>query len=743
MACASINIFTAATDSNLCSGGGDFVRLYGDNTILPLPGGIELYPDSSCTPGTEIIDTFYFEYQGYIYYYYNGGTDSDPVPCPTPTPTPTMTVTPTPTITPTITSTNTPTPTITSTNTPTPTPTPTPSPTACPQDCSGCGPSYSAYSEDQCYSLDIIGATPPLTTFSLVKSNGSIAYSWRGSFVYDPGYSVSGYTNFGGGDFVNLPSIPLWENTSVADSIKGPLNRCGVWTCNTGACPPFSVWIGFSQCLDIEETKTYYIGIGGDNEFKLVLDGITIVNTRLSNAYWYGLGQNRPFQRWNIYPITINSGSHILELYGWNDGSIGTMGCEIYDNTLSELNSATVYSDLDVLFTSSGQSEVTIVQDGSGNYLSSGYTCSSGYVYNACNDTCVKYEFCDICVPVKYCIINTDSYNGTYGPSGTYGLYDSYSGLTGYIFYSTTEDRWCLAGYLGDPCVQFGAYNSMSPTPDLDDTVMYPGICVTTTTTTNPCSTLDIDAIFDCYIPPTPTNTPTPSITPTLTPTPSPTDPCGGRFLEASGFTISSTPTPTPTLTPSPTPVIIRPCVFSGEVIFNSINEIIQCSNSKKFKDCFTGIDYFTSDVVYLYGTTEIPKEGYVYNAIINNQGCCVTFEGLVDNISGVDIIELTNEVGPANTGSCLQCNAQVTPTPTLTPTMTPTPTPTASPCVSYQYRVTNLSPSRLTVQYMDCGKGFESLSLNGNTSAIICSITTPTSNNPQNLQVTPLGFSC
>jgi hypothetical protein len=364
-------------------------------------------------------------------------------------------------------------------------------------------------------------------------------------------------------------------------------------------------------------------------------------------------------------------------------------------------------------------------------------------VYNACNDTCVKYEFCDICVPEKYCIINTDSYNGTYSPSGTYGLYNSYSGLTGYIFYSTTEDRWCLAGNLGDPCVQFGAYNSMLPTPDLDDTVMYDGVCVTTTTTINPCSTLDIDAIFDCYIPPTPTNTPTPSTTPTSTPTPTPTNPCGGRFLDASGTTISSTPTPTPTVTPSSTPVVTRPCTFSGEVVFNSINEIIQCSNSKKFKDCFTGVDYFTSEVVYLSGTTEIPKEGYVYNAVINNQGSCVTFEGLVDNISGVDIIELTNEVGPSSAGACLSCNVQISPTPTSTPTPTPTPTPTSSPCVTYQYTVTNLSPTSINVSYVDCTIGFQTTPLPGNTSTIICSTIPPTSKNQQNLQVTQTGFIC
>jgi hypothetical protein len=344
------------------------------------------------------------------------------------------------------------------------------------------------------------------------------------------------------------------------------------------------------------------------------------------------------------------------------------------------------------------------------------------------------------------CIYNTVTYDGNYTLSGTYNSFNYYTNITtsvGFIFYSTSENRWCLSSNLGDPCVQFGSYNSQSTTPDLDDTVMYPGVCVTTTTTTDPCSTLDIDAIFDCYIPPTPSITATLTPTPTITPTPSSTDVCGGRFVIASGITVSSTPTPTPTLTPSPTPQITRPCTFSGEAMFNSISEIIQCSNSKKFKDCFTGIDYYTSETLYISGSTELPKEGYVYNAIINNQGFCVVFEGLVDNISGVDNITLTNEVGPSDTGSCLFCNAQPTPTPTLTPTTTPTPTPTASPCVTYQYNVTNLSPSKITVQYVDCVVGLRSMSLNGNTSTTVCSTTLPTSNNPQNLQVTQTGFIC
>lgn len=346
------------------------------------------------------------------------------------------------------------------------------------------------------------------------------------------------------------------------------------------------------------------------------------------------------------------------------------------------------------------------------------------------------------CPSDTYCIYQTGTYDGDYTSGGTYNGQTYYSGSSGYIFSSSTENRWCLAANLGDPCVQFGPLGSTSSTPDLDDTVMYAGVCITTTTTTDPCADLNFDAVFDCYIPPTPSITPTISVTPTLTPTPTSSDPCGGRYMSATGFTVSSTPTPTPTLTPSPTPVITRPCNFSGEVIFNSINEIIQCGNSKKFKDCFTGFDYYTTESILVSGSTS-PKEGYVYNAIINGQGYCVIFEGLVENVSGVDNIYLTDEVGPSSSGSCIRCNAVISPTPTSTPTPTPTPTPTQSPCVSYEYRVTNNSPSKITIYYINCKQINKQVNLPGNSSIIICSPSTITSNNPQNTQITQLPSTC
>jgi hypothetical protein len=343
---------------------------------------------------------------------------------------------------------------------------------------------------------------------------------------------------------------------------------------------------------------------------------------------------------------------------------------------------------------------------------------------------------------LSYCVYNDPTYNDTYQWNGTYNGYSYYSGITSgnFIFYSTGETRWCLAQNLGDPCDQFGPYGSTSACPDLDDTVMYDGSCVTTTTTTDPCLTFDFTAIFDCLVPITPSTTPTATPTPTPTPTPSPSNPCGGVSMTVTSSGYTPTPTPTMTPTPSPSPQVTRPCNFSGEVIFNAFSEILQCANSKKFKDCFTGIDYYTSDIVLVSGTTA-PKEGYIYNATINGQGYCVLYEGLFENISGVDDINLTYEVGSQLNGACLDCLPNLTSTPTPTPTNTPTPTPSPSSCVSYQYTVTNQSPVLFKFNYTSCS-GSQTQGIPPFSSIIVCATVTPTTTSP-NIQITPLSSIC
>lgn len=273
-----------------------------------------------------------------------------------------------------------------------PTPTPTATPSCFIDDCASCGPSYSAYNETTCYSISSIPATPPSNPYTLVPKS-YISYSGFGTYVYNPGYNVSGYTNSITDGLYTIINTPfLWKNTTSSYT-SGPLNRCGLWV--NGSGQPENTWVGFSVCLDVLTTKTYYIGIAGDNHFKLTLDGNVIVNTRLAISQWYG--SNYPFTRWNVYPITINSGPHILELFGWNNESFASFGCEIYDNTLNELITATTLSDLNIIFTSSGITSANVIQNSYDEYLDTGFSCPDGYVYNHCTNTCEFFSFCYTC----------------------------------------------------------------------------------------------------------------------------------------------------------------------------------------------------------------------------------------------------------------------------------------------------------------------------------------------------------
>jgi len=300
---------------------------------------------------------------------------------------------------------------------------------------------------------------------------------------------------------------------------------------------------------------------------------------------------------------------------------------------------------------------------------------------------------------IDICISNTGVYDDTYTIDGLYNSLDYYTGATNgyYIFYSTTESRWCLAANLGDPCILFGPTNSVNICPDFYSGIIVDGLCPTPTPTpTLPC-VIDFDAIFDCDVFVTPTPTPTPTPTSTLTPTPTPTNVCGGVSLDVTANTYSPTPTTTPTLTPTPSSPIDRPCNFDGIAKFNSVDGFIVCATSKKFEDCFTGIEYYTTQTLFdSFGNLLVV--GDVYGGTINGISSCFIFQTIVDNISGGDKVVITTEYGPSSKGSCLNC-FPISNTPTLTPTITPTPT---TPCLCLSYRIHNITTDSI-IEFMSC----------------------------------------
>lgn len=469
----------------------------------------------------------------------------------TPSNTPTISVTPSNTPTISVTPSNTPTISVTPSQTPTISITPSVTPSTTPPievDCSLCvGTGWLPYNDNCCYRINITGATAPTTPLNLGPQDLEV-YSMNGTQFFSSGFNPDGTgtldfeygTPFVGGSYLGN----LWGNAAF-NLVDGPLNRCGLWKIPYDGQPYF-VWVGFSTCLTgLTSTQTYYIGIGADNEYRLVLDGVEILNT-IPNS-WVDF----QFKWWHVYPVVIGAGDHVLEVYGLNLGSDAVFGCEIYNNTLQQLTAATNYNQLNVIFTTSGQTLSNVVQDpNTGQYISSGFTCPSGYTYTSCSGNCVQYEYC--------CLTPTPTPEPTATPTTTPSQTPTVSetpkcncdccqvtitGKGNYVYYD------CLGNIVeggGDvnisDCMNMNLYYFFDNTL----TVTFGLCCQQQTPTPTPTYTS------------TPTNTPTKSSTPTKTPTMTQTP------------TKTSTPTKTPTMTPTKTPPSTIKTVWLGFDVFGS-----------------------------------------------------------------------------------------------------------------------------------------------------------------------------
>jgi hypothetical protein len=241
------------------------------------------------------------------------------------------------------------------------------------------------------YYRDIItSASPPILALEIYKPTiTSTQYSADGTIIYDS---------------LNVPILTLttpnvWKNSVPDTNVNsGPLNRSGIWSNTTSGVimTPIDTWVGFSVCLTgLTEGHQYYVGVGGDNGYSLWYDGTEIAsefNLNLVN-----------FRKWHVFPIIATGGKHILELYGINKTystpgpNPARFGCEVYDNTLSELTAATSYANLNVLFSSDERvgAYFDIGKDLSGNQTIYGYTCPGGGIYSSCDGVCVEKVYCN------------------------------------------------------------------------------------------------------------------------------------------------------------------------------------------------------------------------------------------------------------------------------------------------------------------------------------------------------------
>lgn len=122
-------------------------------------------------------------------------------------------------------------------------------------------------------------------------------------------------------------------------TLPGPLNRIGVWPCTAAD----NQWISINRVLTVAADTLYYVGIAGNNAFRIVVDNVLKVEVGVTN-------KDSAYKQFYIIPVRLAAGTHYLGFEAYNFQSTASLGVEIYLNTKAQIMAATSYSGLNVLF---------------------------------------------------------------------------------------------------------------------------------------------------------------------------------------------------------------------------------------------------------------------------------------------------------------------------------------------------------------------------------------------------------
>ena len=216
-------------------------------------------------------------------------------------------------------------------------------------------------------------------------------YSAYGALVYNAGYGPGGVgvagdvlngmtVDIGAGNVTQLLTANVWQSDNSTGDNNGPANRAGIWVC------PYTSpnTLGFVVPVNVPSTKTYYIAVAADNDFRIDVNNVTVVDSSLvSTQYWNDGGAK--FRYWHIYPVNLTAGVQYITVAGIDTGVQGMLAAEIYDNTLVELQAAA----LDPAFTSSpGTFPLTSNPYSNLNLIFSTRCARSGATFTIGNATC-------------------------------------------------------------------------------------------------------------------------------------------------------------------------------------------------------------------------------------------------------------------------------------------------------------------------------------------------------------------
>lgn len=206
----------------------------------------------------------------------------------------------------------------------------------------------------QCSKTTTIGATVSNSGYCLAKATNA-AYSNFGSRIYNMGFSLNTILLAQGTPdtyiYGSMNNNPQWANPAV-NTIAGPMNREGIWVDSDCDGNKDSLTSGVKTTIsamynNLGGSRTIYLGVGADNQFKIVVNGVVIVDTLSSNSV-------NQFKIWHIIPIDIVPGVNYFNVIATGDGTINdAMAMVLYDNTPAQIYASTSDSQLSILFKSS------------------------------------------------------------------------------------------------------------------------------------------------------------------------------------------------------------------------------------------------------------------------------------------------------------------------------------------------------------------------------------------------------
>lgn len=202
--------------------------------------------------------------------------------------------------------------------------------------------------ESFCYREETQAPEVETSGICLAPSPRSPEYSLLGAKLYDPGYSVRLHGTF------TLMTTPYWQGTPAGNISNSPMNKDAVWidsNCD-GTKDPLrnGAILQFTYLLDTPVAKTVYIGIGGDNTFRVDINNNSIVNCDGTFPAGGG-GETDNFTYWHLFPVQLRAGPNYINFQSVGDGSINdAFAAVIYDNSAVQLQNADSDERLNMLF---------------------------------------------------------------------------------------------------------------------------------------------------------------------------------------------------------------------------------------------------------------------------------------------------------------------------------------------------------------------------------------------------------